>query len=90
MTTDTAKIETPPLDTEAATRQQDPWNAGFMGPILTNDPLLLERAEHGSRAFELYRDLKRDGKVLPCSPVLPSPCGKKPAHDALIGSAGGR
>lgn len=60
---DEAKIETPPLDTEAATRQQDPWNAGFIGPILTNDPLLLERAEHGSMAFELYRDLKRDGKV---------------------------
>ena len=57
------KIETPPLDTETATRQQDPWNAGFIGPVLTNDPLLLERAEHGSMAFELYRDLKRDGKV---------------------------
>lgn len=63
MTTDTAKIETPPLDTEAATRQQDPWNAGFMGHVITNDPLLLERGEHGSLAFELYRDLKRDGKV---------------------------
>ena len=35
---DEAKIETPPLDTEATTRQQDPWNAGFMGHTVTAPP----------------------------------------------------
>ncbi|MDR0458218.1 MAG: DUF935 domain-containing protein, partial [Burkholderiaceae bacterium] len=53
----------PPLDSEAATRAQDPWSADFMGQVRTNDPLLLERADPGSLAFELYRDLRRDGKV---------------------------
>lgn len=51
------------MDTEAATRQQDPWNQGFMGAVQTNDPLILERGEAGSMAFEIYRDLRRDGKV---------------------------
>lgn len=53
----------PPLDSETATRQKDPWANGFMGVVPTNDPLLLERGEAGSLAFELYRDLRRDGKV---------------------------
>ena len=57
------KTELPPLDSEAASRHQDPWSSGFMGQVLTNDPLLLERADPGSLAFELYRDLRRDGKV---------------------------
>ena len=57
------KPELPPLDSEAATRQQDPWSASFMGRVETNDPLLAERADPGSQAFELYRDLRRDGKV---------------------------
>ena len=57
------KPELPPLDSEAATRQQDPHSSGFMGQVLTNDPLLVERGEQGPMAFELYRDLKRDGKV---------------------------
>lgn len=60
---DQAKAALPPLDTEAATRQQDPWSAGFMGLVATNDPLLTERGDPGSMAFEIYRDLKRDGKV---------------------------
>lgn len=60
---DSPKITPPPLDSEAATRQQDPWSASFMGQVATNDPLLLDRGEPGSLAFELYRDLRRDGKV---------------------------
>jgi len=63
MAADKTKTDLPPLDSEAATRQQDPWSTGFMGQVLTNDPLLLERADPGSLAFELYRDLRRDGKV---------------------------
>lgn len=63
MMADDKKITPPPLDSEAATRAQDPWSADFMGQVATNDPLLLERGEPGSRAFELYRDLRRDGKV---------------------------
>lgn len=60
---DTNAIKRPELDSETATRQQDPWSAGFMGQVLTNDPLLLDRGDHGSLAFDLYRDLRRDGKV---------------------------
>lgn len=58
-----ARMERPPLDSETATRQKDPWAQGFMGVVPTNDPLLLERGEPGSLAWELYRDLRRDGKV---------------------------
>lgn len=61
--TDDKKIPMPEMDTEAATRQQDPWNQGFMGAVQTNDPLILERGDAGSLAFEIYRDLRRDGKV---------------------------
>ena len=52
----------PELETEIANRLRDPFETNYMGVVRTNDPLLLERGD-GSRAFELYRDLKRDGKV---------------------------
>lgn len=52
----------PQLDTEVANRLRDPFETNYMGVLRTNDPLLLERA-NGGAAFELYRDLKRDGKV---------------------------
>ena len=52
----------PELDTEVANRLHDPFETNYMGVLRTNDPLLLERGD-GARAFELYRDLKRDGKV---------------------------
>lgn len=48
------------LNTEFANRLRDPFEAPYMGVLRTNDPLLLERG-HGS--VELYRDLRRDGKV---------------------------
>ena len=50
----------PELDVEFANRLRDPFEAPYMGVLRTNDPLLLERG-HGS--VELYRDLRRDGKV---------------------------
>lgn len=52
----------PELDTEVANRLRDPFETNYMGVLRTNDPLLLERGNAGS-AFELYRDLERDGKV---------------------------
>lgn len=52
----------PELDTEVANRLHDPFETNYMGVLRTNDPLLLERG-NGASAFELYRDLKRDGKV---------------------------
>lgn len=52
----------PELDTEVANRLRDPFETNYMGVLRTNDPLLLERGD-GARAFELYRDLERDGKV---------------------------
>ncbi len=52
----------PELDTEVANRLRDPYEVNYLGVLRTNDPLLLERA-NGASAFELYRDLKRDGKV---------------------------
>lgn len=52
----------PELDTEVANRLRDPFEVNYMGVLRTNDPLLLERG-NGASAFELYRDLKRDGKV---------------------------
>lgn len=55
----------PELDTEVANRLRDPFETTFQGLIRTNDPLLLERG-NTSAAFELYRDLKRDGKVFEC------------------------
>lgn len=61
-TTRTAK---PELNTEVANRLRDPFETFFQGVLRTNDPLLLERGNAGS-SFELYRDLKRDGKVFSC------------------------
>ena len=52
----------PELETEVANRLRDPFEMTYMGVVRTNDPLLLERG-NGGNAFELYRDLKRDGKV---------------------------
>lgn len=54
---------TPEFDTEVANRLRDPYETNYMGVLRSNDPLLLERGGGGGRAFELYRDLKRDGKV---------------------------
>lgn len=59
----TKKPELPPLDSEVATQASDPFSTVFMGLMRTNDPLLIERGLHGSEAHELYRDLRRDGKV---------------------------
>ena len=50
----------PELDTEFANRLRDPFENHYMGVLRTNDPLLLER---GNGGVELYRDLRRDGKV---------------------------
>lgn len=49
----------PLLDTEVANRQLDPFETDYMGVLRSNDPLLLEKGQQ----VELYRDLKRDGKV---------------------------
>lgn len=49
----------PLLDTEVANRQRDPFETDYLGVLRSNDPLLLEKGQH----VELYRDLKRDGKV---------------------------
>ncbi|MBS0354058.1 MAG: DUF935 family protein [Proteobacteria bacterium] len=56
-----APAATPPdLETEVANRLRDPFEQNYMGVIQTADPLLLEK---GDPAGEIYRDLKRDGKV---------------------------
>lgn len=57
-----ATPKAPELNTEVANRLLDPFESYFQGVLRTNDPLLLERG-NGGNAFELYRDLKRDGKV---------------------------
>lgn len=49
----------PLLYTEVANRQRDPFETDYLGVLRSNDPLLLEKGQH----VELYRDLKRDGKV---------------------------
>ncbi len=56
---DTKKPAKPDLDTEVANRLRDPFETNYMGLLRTNDPLLLEKGQH----IEMYRDLKRDGKV---------------------------
>ena len=65
MATNSNKTKTaaPELDTEVANRLRDPYETNYMGVLRTNDPLLLERGNGGGQAFDLYRDLKRDGKV---------------------------
>lgn len=50
----------PELNAEFANRLRDPFEQTYMGVLRTNDPLLIER---GNGGVELYRDLKRDGKV---------------------------
>ena len=50
----------PELETEVANRLVDPYENNFLGVLATNDPLLLEK---GDPSGEIYRDLKRDGKV---------------------------
>ena len=56
----TATAPRPELDSEFANRLRDPFEHNYMGVLRTNDPLLLER---GNGGVELYRDLRRDGKV---------------------------
>jgi phage gp29-like protein len=56
---------TPELQTEVANRLVDPFETAFQGIIRSNDPLLIERGEHGN-PWALYRDLKRDGKIFSC------------------------
>ena len=56
------KAPLPEMDTEVANRLKDPFETNYLGVLRTNDPLLLERGNSG-QVFELYRDLKRDGKV---------------------------
>lgn len=53
----------PELDTEVANRLRDPFETNYLGILRTNDPLLLERGNGGAQSFEMYRDLRRDGKV---------------------------
>ncbi len=62
--TSLAKISkaAPELNTEVANRLRDPFEHMFNGLIRTNDPLMLERGRAGNN-YELYQDLKRDGKV---------------------------
>lgn len=55
-----ATLHRPELNTEFANRLVDPFETHYMGILRTNDPLLLER---GNGSVELYRDLRRDGKV---------------------------
>jgi len=50
------------LETEAASRLIDPFEVNYLGVLRSNDPLLLERGQN----IEMYRDLKRDGKVHSC------------------------
>src|SRR3990167_4181091 len=50
----------PELTAEFANRLRDPFEAPYMGILSTNDPQLIER---GNGGVELYRDLRRDGKV---------------------------
>lgn len=50
------------LETEAASRQLDPFEVDYLGVLRTNDPYLLEKGGN----VELYRDLKRDPKVFSC------------------------
>lgn len=54
-----AAIAEPVLDTEVANRLRDPFETNYMGVLRSNDPLLLEKGQN----IEIYRDLKRDGKV---------------------------
>lgn len=57
------KPAAPELETEVANRLRDPYENTYLGVLQTNDPLLLEK---GDLNGEIYRDLKRDGKVFAC------------------------
>lgn len=59
MADNSTKIEQPELNVEFANRLRDPFETLYMGVIQPNDPLLVERGA----GPEIYRDLKRDGKV---------------------------
>lgn len=59
MATKKQKPAAPELHTEIASRLRDPFEPLFMGVIRPNDPLL---GEYGNN-WQMYRDLKRDGKV---------------------------
>lgn len=63
MATKSPKPTKPELDTEVANRLRDPFETNYLGILRTNDPLLLERGNGGAQSFEMYRDLRRDGKV---------------------------
>lgn len=61
---ETNKKPVPPeLETEVANRLRDPYEDTYLGVLRTNDPLLLEKGDPNG---EIYRDLKRDGKVFAC------------------------
>jgi phage gp29-like protein len=61
----TVDAKRPELYSEVANRSRDPFETLFQGVIRTNDPLLLERGTHGN-PWQIYRDLKRDGKIFSC------------------------
>lgn len=63
MATKSPKPIKPEFDTEVANRLRDPFETNYLGVLRTNDPLLLERGNGGAQSFEMYRDLRRDGKV---------------------------
>lgn len=50
------------LSVEVASRLRDPFEQLYMGVLRPNDPVLLEKG--GGFDYRIYRDLKRDGKVL--------------------------
>ena len=57
------KPAAPELETEVANRLRDPYEDTYLGILQTNDPLLLEKGDPNG---EIYRDLRRDGKVFSC------------------------
>jgi phage gp29-like protein len=59
----TSDTDKPILDAEVANRLLDPFEVNYLGVLRSNDPLLLERGGDGSSAWDIYRDLVRDGKV---------------------------
>ena len=60
---ETKKPAAPELETEVASRLRDPYENNYLGVLQTSDPLLLEKGDPNG---EMYRDLKRDGKVFSC------------------------
>jgi len=59
----TSPATKPELGVEVANRLVDPFETHYLGVLRANDPLLLERGGGGGAAYDLYRDLKRDGRV---------------------------